>query len=307
MTKGQERDLIKLLANGKELATEYPDIYKAINEPKYSIGDIGLNARILNYWEKKGLLLSDHDPRKRKKFDLVESIWMKMIQKFRQFDISLDAINKTKEILIIKAEINELNKETIEQTILALTHESQRDMVLLYMQSNEFAQSVKNFELNMLQVIAMDVLLMRNQYSFLIDTEGQVVPFKINEIEYLMEQEGWRKLFYNSHITISVNEIIAELVGELGEEESLIMGILSEGEVQVLNAMKEDGVKSVEINICQDGSQKAEKIILTKQEVIDDSKRLSELMLRNKYEDIIVKTENGRVVYCERKEKRKII
>jgi len=59
MTNGQDKDLEKLLASGKQLATKYPDIFKEINEPRYSIGDIGLNSRILNYWEKKGLFLKE--------------------------------------------------------------------------------------------------------------------------------------------------------------------------------------------------------------------------------------------------------
>ena len=54
MTNGQDKDLEKLLASGKHLAATYPDIFKEINEPRYSIGDIGLNSRVLNYWEKKG-------------------------------------------------------------------------------------------------------------------------------------------------------------------------------------------------------------------------------------------------------------
>jgi DNA-binding transcriptional MerR regulator len=306
MTKGQEKDLENLLANGKHLAAEHPDIFQEINEPRYSIGDIGLNARILNYWEKKGLFIKEHDPRKRKKFDLVDSIWMKMIQKLRQFDISLDAINNIKDILVSKPEINEHNKEAIENTVMALCAEDERDTVRLFMQSKEFTQMMEKIELNLLQVVVMDVLLLRNQFSFLINAEGELMPFKMNEIEFLMEQDEWRKLFCNSHVTISVNELLEGLVEELGEEEASNVRILSDCEVQVLNAMREDGVKTIEINISQDGSRKAEKVVLTKQEVIDDSKRLSELMLRNKYEDITVKAENGKIVYCERKEKRKL-
>jgi DNA-binding transcriptional MerR regulator len=306
MTKGQQKDLENLLASGKHLATEHPDIFQEISEPRYSIGDIGLNARILNYWEKKGLFIKEHDPRRRKKFDLVDSIWMKMIQKLRQFDISLDAINNIKEILISKPEINEHNKEAIENILIALRSEDERDTVRLLMQSKEFTQMMEKIELNLLQVVVMDALILRNQFSFIVNAEGELMPFKMNEIEFLMEQEEWRKLFCNSHVTISVNELLEGLVEELGEEEASNVRILSDCEVQVLNAMREDGVKTVEINISQDGSRKAEKILLTKQEDIDDSKRLSELMLRNKYEDITVKGENGKIVYCERKEKRKI-
>tara|TARA_B110000285_G_C15102764_1_gene605982 strand:+ start:165 stop:1088 length:924 start_codon:yes stop_codon:yes gene_type:complete len=306
MTNGQDKDLEKLLASGKQLATKYPDIFKEINEPRYSIGDIGLNSRILNYWEKKGLFLKEHDPRKRKKFDLVDSVWMKMIQKLRQFDISLVAINNIKNLLVSRPEINESNKDAIEKVVLDLCSEDDRVAARLFMQSKEFSTMMEKIELNLLQVVVMDVILLRNQYSFLINAEGELMPFKINELEFLMQQEEWRKLFSNSHVSISVNELLEGLVDELGEVEASNVKILSEDERQVLSALKEDGVKTVEINISQDGSRKAEKIILTKSEAIDGSKRMSELMLRNKYEDITVKSENGKIVYCERKEKRKL-
>ncbi|MDG1147643.1 MAG: MerR family transcriptional regulator [Crocinitomicaceae bacterium] len=306
MTNGQGKDLEKLLASGKQLAAEYPGIFKEINEPRYSIGDIGLNSRILNYWEKKGLFLKEHDPRKRKKFDLVDSVWMKMIQKLRQFDISLVAINNIKNLLVSRPEINESNKDAIEKVVLDLCSEDDRDAARLFVQSKEFSTMMEKIELNLLQVVVMDVILLRNQYSLLINAEGELMPFKINELEFLMQQEEWRKLFSNSHVSISVNELLEGLVDELGEVEASNVKILSEDEMKVLNALKEDGVKTVEINISQDGSRKAEKITLTKSEVIDDSKRMSELMLRNKYEDITVKSENGKIVYCERKEKRKL-
>ena len=306
MTNGQDKDLEKLLASGKHLATKYPDIFKEINEPRYSIGDIGLNSRILNYWEKKGLFLKEHDPRKRKKFDLVDSVWMKMIQKLRQFDISLVAINNIKDLLVSRPEINESSKAAIEKVVLELSSEDDRDAARLFVQSKEFSTMVEKIELNLLQVVVMDVILLRNQYSFLINAEGELMPFKINELEFLMQQEEWRELFSNSHVSISVNELLEGLVDELGEVEASNVKILSEGEMQVLSALKEDGVKTVEINISQDGNRKAEKIILTKSEAIDGSKRMSELMLRNKYEDITVKSENGKIVYCERKEKRKL-
>lgn len=306
MTNGQNKDLEKLLANGKHLATKYPDIFREINDPRYSIGDIGLNSRVLNYWEKKGLFLKEHDPRKRKKFDLVDSVWMKMIQKLRQFDISLVAINNIKDMLVSRPEINESSKAAIEKVVLGLSSEDERAAARLFMQSKEFSTIMENIELNLLQVVVIDVILLRNQYSFLINAEGELMPFKINELEFLMQQEEWRQLFSNSHVSISVNELLEGLVDELGEVEASNVKILSEDEMQVLSALKEDGVKTVEINISQDGSRKAEKIILTKNEAIDGSKRMSELMLRNKYEDITVKSENGKIVYCVRKEKRKL-
>ena len=135
MTNGQDKDLEKLLASGKQLATKYPDFFKEINEPRYSIGDIGLNSRILNYWEKKGLFLKEHDPRKRKKFDLVDSVWMKMIQKLRQFDISLVAINNIKDLLVSKPEINESNIDAIEKVVLDLCSEDATSVSFSFVQA----------------------------------------------------------------------------------------------------------------------------------------------------------------------------
>ena len=54
----------------------FPDILESISIPKFSISDIGLNSRVINNWEKKGLFLKDHDPRKRRKFDLIDAVYL---------------------------------------------------------------------------------------------------------------------------------------------------------------------------------------------------------------------------------------
>ena len=45
MTKEQEIDFKKILENGNELAEKFPEILESISIPKFSISDIGLNAR----------------------------------------------------------------------------------------------------------------------------------------------------------------------------------------------------------------------------------------------------------------------
>ena len=306
MTKGQELDLEKVRKDGIALANKYPELFTKINEPKYTIGDIGLNARVINYWEKKDLLINKHDVRKRKRFGLADALWMKMIQKMRQFDISLDAIHNVKGFITDKVEVGEDNREVFEKTVLEMFDSEKQQVVKSFMETKEFEEVLDKMNLSYLQIIVIDVIVLRNQYSLLINAQGDVVPFKHSEIEALMENEYWRRLFNNSHITLSFNELLEGLALEIGDEEATHMHIISETELEVLNAMKEDGVKSIEINMAKDGRKRAERIVLKKEEAINDSKRIKEIFLRNKYEDITVKSENGVLVYCERKEKRKL-
>jgi len=306
MTKEQEIDFKKILENGNELAEKFPEILESISIPKFSISDIGLNARVINNWEKKGLFLKDHDPRKRRKFDLIDAVWMKMIQKMRRFEISLNTIGKVKESLENEMEVNESNRETVEMTLFAMFGEDKKELVSAFMKTEEYKRMIGNMKVNILQMIVLDIVALRNRYSLLINQDGESIPFKHTMLESFIDEFNAAPFFNETFLSISINEMLVELIGELDTDDSMRLCLLTKEEAEVVKCIKEDGVKRIEIQLSKGEFKQPEKIILTKEEIIKNNKRINEILLNQGYEDIIMKTENGKIVHFERKEKRKL-
>lgn len=306
MTTEQEIDFKKILEHGNELADKFPEILESINVPKFSISDIGLNARVINNWEKKDLFLKEHDPRKRRKFDLIDAVWMKMIQKMRRFEISLNTIRKVKESLENKIGVDESNREVVEMTVFAMFGEDEKESVSAFMKTEEYKRMIGNMKVNILQMIVLDIVVLRNRYSLLINQEGESIPFKHTSLEMFKELFGNAPFFNETFLSISINEMLVELIGELDTDDSMRLCLLTKEEAEVVKYIKEEGVKRIEIQLSKGEFKQPEKLILTKEEIIKDNKRINEILLNQGYEDIIMKTENGKIVHFERKEKRKL-
>ena len=84
----------------------------------------------------------------------------------------------------------------------------------------------------------------------------------------------------------------------------LILKLITENEALILTALKEGNLKSVKIRF--DNKSEMEILEITQSEKVDKSVRLMEMMLQNGYQDISVKTANGKIVQYENTRKLKL-
>lgn len=75
-------------------------IRKEVNERKYSVKDTRINYRTINHWKSIGLLSKEVQRGSGwSKFNFIEIVWLKIIEKMRDFGFSLDKILNVKECL----------------------------------------------------------------------------------------------------------------------------------------------------------------------------------------------------------------
>ena len=102
----------------------------------------------------------------------------------------------------------------------------------------------------------------------------------------------------NTYLNISLLEIIKELIIELGEDEcSKNQNILTKDEATILKLLKQEDIAKIEITF-NDKTKKAEIIKITKNNNVNNLSRVQDLILRNGYQDITIKTQKGKVVQC---------
>lgn len=72
-----------------------------LNMRSYTVGTSNISYRVINHWDKAGLLPQClKDGAGWRKFSLVEMVWLKIIQRFREYGFSLDKIARVKKSLV---------------------------------------------------------------------------------------------------------------------------------------------------------------------------------------------------------------
>lgn len=274
----------------------------AIRNPKYKRKDLNIEARLLNHWDKMDLLLKKNVNGAIYTFSLAESFWIKIIQKLRSYNLPLDIIKELKEVLIGFSTAEQFSKidSEVADYLKSMDVSITRGEIEKFFKSTEFLELLQKLKPTHLENILLDLIITRSDNRILINENGDV--FFYNS-EKLVDNDEYNKLLAEflskTYLSISLLEIIKELIKELGEDEcSEYQNILTKNEAMVLKLLKEEeGISKIEITY-NDKTKKAETIKVTKNNDVNNFSRIQDLILRNGYHDISIKTQNGFVVQC---------
>ena len=280
-----------------------------IRIPKYSRKDVDIPARILTHWDKMDLLIKKNVTGATFSFSLIESFWLKIIQKLRAYNIPLELIKQLKEELCHvqnAAEIAKFNPDTadiLSSIDKSLTKNEIEELLL----SSEYLDFIQKTKPTQLENILLDIILTRSDLRVLIDENGVVVLFCEGRIlSDKIYNEKLTEILSKTHLNIALFDIIKDLIKFLGEDEcSASHNILSKDEAEVLKHLRQDDVSRIEI-IFDKVKGDIETIKVTKKSSVTNFSRIQDLILRNGYQDITIKTQNGIVAHCESTTKYKL-
>jgi DNA-binding transcriptional MerR regulator len=280
-----------------------------IRNPKYSRKDLDIEARILSHWDKMGLLLNKNINGAKFMFSLTESFWLKIIQKLRAYNLPLELIKELKDVLIdvTTAEENSKIDDDLVDYFKSKDESVTRSDIEKFFKSSEFLELFQKMKPTHLENILLDLIITRSNHRILINDSGE--SFFYNS-EIIIQNDEYNKLLSeflnNTYLSISLFEIIKELIKDLGEDEcSEHQNILSKDEALVLKLLKQEDISKIEITF-NDKTKKAETIKVTKNNSVNNFSRIQDLILRNGYQDISIKTQKGKVVQCSNTTKYKL-
>ncbi len=280
-----------------------------IRNPKYSRKDLDIEARILSHWDKMGLLLNKNINGAKFMFSLTESFWLKTIQKLRAYNLPLELIKELKDVLIdvTTAEENSKIDDDLVDYFKSKDESVTRSDIEKFFKSSEFLELFQKMKPTHLENILLDLIITRSNHRILINNNGE--SFFYNS-EIIIQNDDYNKLLSeflnNTYLSISLFEIIKELIKDLGEDEcSENQNILSKDEAMVLKLLKQEDISKIEITF-NDKTKKAETIKVTKNNSVNNFSRVQDLILRNGYQDISIKTQKGKVVQCTNTTKYKL-
>jgi MerR HTH family regulatory protein len=304
----QEIDLIKSQrAKGEYVNTI--DLEQRIKEKRFTVKDIGVEYRWIDHWNSKGLLLGKYEAKKWRKFDLIEYVWLKIIIKMREFNLSLDTVMSVKNILDLEITGDDImgNIDNSVMEIIPQIAPVNLEIATRRLLEEKAVQGMmKQFHKKLIEIYIMDILTLYNYYSILINPSGEIIPVKYSYLELYSDMIEFKKLIKESYVSISITEILKDFIIEKDADlkNKNRIAILTEEESLVLSSIRQDGLKSVIIKF--DNDKKMNLLEEVREEKVDKASRLFELIMTKGYQDIRIKTQNGEIVYCENKRKQLI-
>ena len=278
------------------------DLMMEIKQKRFRLSDLTINPRNAVHWESKGLFLNKKLEGTWQLLDLSEATWILIVQMLREFNFKLELISDLKDNFLNQpiAEATNDKKDDIKEVIRLLNKENVEHIL----NSNAFDEFLKTLEMNILEAVLMDIIHMRNNYRILFNLNGGYLLVKDDVLDHPL-QDQINEFMTKSHFSLSINEIVAELLGKIDLNLAIdSFKMISNEEMQILNLVRTENIQSVEIRL-NTKTKNIEFINYTEIIKPEANKRLTELIMRNGYQEIKIISQNGNVAYCENKIKLK--
>ena len=269
------------------------------------------HSRILNYWgEGAHDLLPTKTNEGRRKFSLLDLIWLGIVKEARDFGMEKEAIYKLKQELLDTSDIEgfasvaRTNRKLMEQTLReqlgynALQAKQAIDTVL----ANQ--STIKELKQSRLFNIVINALNNREPIYLLVNKEGSHCPLLEKIFTHLLSTPAFTDFYRSPHLSICINQIIGFFLSKEYIKDHVKQTLFSKQEWLIIETIRKERPKSVSIHFTDSGA--TETFEVTKKIYVSLEARISEIMARGGYEKLELVTQNGKPVYALKTEKVKL-
>lgn len=278
---------------------DYPGLIDAMNTPRFTIKDLNVNARDATYWDKKDILPTlQTKTTTRRKYTLKQAVWIKLIQQFRAFDVSLNQIKIYKDCILNETlSAGELIKNdqvalVIEELAKKAGHLEQYKELL---KDPNFLKELQQQHLDIFETIILYVIVFKRDISYIVFHEGQCIPYCFDKHQYFIENvENFDSLMKYPHIALSISQAISQLIVDWVEKDWFEeVSIISKEEKEILRLLRQEKTKELQIFKTND---KPDRVIQVSKNKVDAIKDFADHIIGNEYQTITVSTRQGKVV-----------
>ena len=298
----------------KSISEQYPELLAAMNEKPFTVVETEVHPNLVADWNREGLLLSPRVARKHHRLSASEFLWIKMIEKLRQYNFSFTSIKKIKDELAIPVGIDVtevMDYDSLMDQIIEKHGEEHRAKFEAALADPKIRKEVvatfgkATTSMNLLGVLILIALVTKQPVSYVIDTKETGLIYSPIFFDTPLANDFLSDLMEKTHVSISITELLARVLTLAPiQKVSEKLHLVTEKEALVLEALRENDLASVMIRF--DRKNNMDFLEVTKAEKVSKRARLMELLLTNGYQDITVKTENGNIVRCENTRKLKL-
>ncbi|MCF8278638.1 MAG: hypothetical protein K9J17_18065 [Flavobacteriales bacterium] len=295
---------------------DLPELKVRLEDRPYRVIDTGIHPKILTDWNRKDLLMVKPEANRMHRFSLTEFVWVKFIEKMREYNFPLSVIKAFKDDLMVGSlsdHMEEFNPSRLFEMVKdmdGIKEDTQRFKQFLERVDRKtvvealFTKEVASG--NLLELFIIHSLFFQTPFSFLIDHQGKGIvfnPLMLHDGVY--DKDEITGLFSRSFVSISLSEVLSEVL--VLSDVDILHGqlmIISDEEANVLQALREDELISVVVRF--DKNHEMDLLEIKKGQKLEREARLLELILNDGYQDITIKTQHGKIVHCENTRKVKL-
>lgn len=286
---------------------------------KFTGRDLGLTNRQVNNWNKEGMFISPLVDGKRKEFDLIEAVWVRLAMELQDYGFSFDEIKEYKKVLghsdllelMERIDSGELKRDHPNiANISKLTidgREYDKDQIFapdFFKPYREMVKTNPHVLLNLFSHICMASL--RKGNYLIAFAHGGVMRFdwsysivkktEQGEEENIQQDQGnWRDLLSGTRLIISLDQILTSLVltePKYKKNPRPINFFLNEKEIEIIELLRQHKDCTVfEIQVDKEEPVRVE--IAKNLPFVSLETQVGTLFRKNSYTDIQFKVQNG--------------
>ena len=277
---------------------------------QFVMKDIGVTTRVFHHWASKGLI--DFKPSRNYQkhiFSFVELIWFNIVNELREFGFPLEKIKIVKNTLMqdfnwttLINSISEVQKnEMLKDVDNSPEFENQKDVVKEMIKEGlndpDIVSGDKDIQLNLLFLILFSFLTYRCNVWIYIDNKGNVLPYVDRKPDKAILYQLMEEYHFDSesYVSISLVKFFRKFIRNQKHLE-FVRGnnILNETEQYILSIIKEGKAKEITIKFKEEMPY---IIKVTEEKKVDAESRLSDVLMKKGYQEIIVKTQDGDIAF----------
>ena len=294
----------------QEVLKEITEFQEKTNKIQYSAKDLSIEPRFVNQWKGKGLLFKEIVKGSTNNYSFLDCVWLKCIEKMRNFGIEFKIIQAFKEKLLYKFnkfDIESLLHKGVLDVIKSKSPGISEDKILDIL--NNINPSDYHVQINLLEMVIYDMFINKLTYTFKIDKDGGLYFQKEGRnIENKEISEASEVLLNGSYFNLSLSEILSSIFFDgisfdfIAEEK---MTALSKDELTILKTMRDPSVTQIELFFDKKKSEILKIMHATKKEKFYAEKRVSDYIFKNRYNTIIITAHGKEQVFVENVHKTK--
>jgi DNA-binding transcriptional MerR regulator len=270
---------------------EFPNLMNKIQEPRFSINDLNIAPRDATYWDKQGALPKIKGVGLRRKYDLLQSVWIKLIQQMRSLGISHETIKNLKEkILEPKLNLNQIDPEIVNK----LLNELQMKYGSIVTEQ-ELITSFKETLPSAFEAAVVSTIVFRKGHNCLVNKDGDYLLYCTSDHLTLIENnKDFFDFISKPYFSISFANAYQSLVKEWSPKSFFLeASLLSETELEILNSIRRDDINSLKIRYKEGEPDLLE---IEEQKQISIEQRFLDVIAKNSFQKITISTRNGKIV-----------
>lgn len=300
---GGKQEFLKNIDEIKTQIESAINFQKKIKKINYSAVNLNIEPRIINQWQGKNLLFNEIIKGSKYNYSFLDCVWLKCIQKMREFGIDYKIISAFKKNLMHRIENVSIkpfldNGALMESLKSIDTTISENDLI-------EIISKIKpedfHVDINILEMSIFDMFLNKLSYTFKINEKGNFIYIKEGkEKELINEISEYSDFLNGSYYNLSLSEILCSVLWE-GIDFDFIatddMTTLSKEELAILKDIRNKRFNTIEIIFDKKNPEIINFLKSTEEGYLDISKRFADMFFKGKYNEMNIISINGEIIH----------